>query len=81
MGEFILKGSNDGINWTTLLYLYRNEEVIYGKIYTDVKGCFRYFNLKIGYTQNENKPAGVILWGTQIDNNANNGLGYTEGIF
>lgn len=67
MGEFILKGSNDGKNWTTLLY--RNDEVIYGKVYTDIKGCFRYFNLKIGYTTSGNYPGGITLWGTQIDNN------------
>jgi len=67
MGEFILRGSNDGVNWTTLLY--RNGVVVYGKVYTDVKGCFRYYNLKIGYTANNNKPSGVTLWGTQIDNN------------
>lgn len=67
MGEFILKGSNDGKNWTTLIY--KNGEVVYGKIYTELKGCFRYFNLKIGYTSNDNKPGGVTLWGTQIDNN------------
>lgn len=67
MGEFILRGSNDGVNWTTLLY--RNGVVVYGKVYTDVKGCFRYYNLKIGYTASNNKPSGVTLWGTQIDNN------------
>lgn len=67
MSEFILKGSNDGKNWTTLLY--RNGEVVYGKVYTEVKGCFRHYNLKIGYTSNNNKPGGVTLWGTQIDNN------------
>lgn len=67
MGEFILKGSNDGKNWTTLIY--KNGEVIYGKIYTELKGCFRYYNLKIGYTSDDNKPGGVTLWGTQIDNN------------
>ena len=67
MGEFILKGSNDGKNWSTLLY--RNGEVVYGKVYTDVKGCFRHYNLKIGYTSDDNKPGGVTLWGTQIDNN------------
>jgi hypothetical protein len=67
MGEFILRGSNDGKNWTTLIY--KNGEIIYGKIYTELKGCFRYFNLKIGYTSDDNKPGGVTLWGTQIDNN------------
>ena len=67
MGEFILKGSNDGKNWTTLLY--RNGEVIYGKVYTELKGCFRYFNLKIGYTSDDNRPGAVTLWGTQVDNN------------
>lgn len=67
MGEFVLKGSSDGKNWTTLIY--KNGEIIYGKIYTELKGCFRYFNLKIGYTSDDNKPGGVTLWGTQIDNN------------
>lgn len=67
MGEFILRGSNDGKNWTTLLY--RNGQVVYGKVYTEVKGCFRHYNLKIGYTSDDNKPGGVTLWGTQIDNN------------
>ena len=67
MGEFILRGSNDGKNWTTLIY--KNGEIIYGKVYTELKGCFRYFNLKIGYNSDDNKPGGVTLWGTQIDNN------------
>jgi len=67
MGEFILKGSNDGKNWTTLIY--KNGEIVYGKIYTELKGCFRYFNLKIGYTSDDNRPGAVTLWGTQIDNN------------
>lgn len=67
MGEFILKGSNDGKNWTTLLY--RNGEVVYGKVYTDIKGCFRHYNLKIGYTSDNTKSGGVTLWGTKIDNN------------
>ncbi|MBR1734609.1 MAG: discoidin domain-containing protein [Alphaproteobacteria bacterium] len=67
MGEFILKGSNDGRNWTTLLY--RNGEVIYGEVRTDVKGCFRYYNLFIGYTSDDNKPGGISLWGTEIEDN------------
>ncbi len=67
MTEFILRGSSDGKNWTTLLY--RKDEIIYGTIYTDRKGCFRYYDLKIGYTSGNNMPAGVTLWGTQIDNN------------
>lgn len=67
MGEFILKGSNDGKNWTTLIY--KNGEIVYGKVYTELKGCFRYFNLKIGYTSDDNRPGAVTLWGTQIDNN------------
>ncbi|MBQ3564902.1 MAG: discoidin domain-containing protein, partial [Alphaproteobacteria bacterium] len=67
MGEFVLKGSNDEKNWTTLIY--KNGEIIYGKVYTEIKGCFRYYNLKIGYTSDDNKPGAVTLWGTQIDNN------------
>ena len=67
MREFILRGSNDKKTWTTLLY--RNGEVIYGDVYTDVKGCFRYYNVLIGYTSDNNKPGIVKLYGTQIDNN------------
>ncbi len=67
IGKFVLKGSNDGKNWTTLIY--KNGEIIYGKAYTEIKGCFRYHNLKIGYNPDDNKPGGVTLLGTQIDNN------------
>jgi len=67
MNEFSLKGSNDGKNWTTLIY--KNNEIIYGKIYTEIKGCFRYFEVSIGYTTDDNKPGGVTLWGTETDNN------------
>ena len=67
MGEFILRGSNDKKNWTTLLY--KNNEIIYGEVYTDIKGCFRYYNLSIGYTSDDNKPGVVMLYGIQIDNN------------
>lgn len=66
--EFTLRGSNDGRNWTNLLH--KENEIIYGKIYTEKKGCFRYYDLIIGWTSDNNKPSGATLWGTQIDNNA-----------
>lgn len=65
--EFTLRGSNDGQNWTTLLH--KENEIIYGKVYTEKKGCFRYYDLIIGWTNDNNKPSGATLWGTQIDNN------------
>lgn len=67
MKKFMLQGSIDGKNWTTLLY--KENEICYGKVYTDIKGCFRYFKLTIGYTGDDNKPGGVMLFGTEIDNN------------
>lgn len=67
MNEFILKGSNDGKNWTTLLY--KTNEIIYGEIQTEIKGCFRFFEVTIGYNSDDNRPSGVTLWGTQINNN------------
>lgn len=66
LDEFYLKGSNDKQNWTTLLY--KNEEKINGKIFTDLKCCFRYFKLYIGW-ENDNYLRAMQLWGTQIDNN------------
>ena len=67
MNEFIFEGSNDGKNWTTLIH--KENEVCYGKVYTERKGCFRYYKLTIGYTGDDNKPGGVMLFGTEIDNN------------
>jgi hypothetical protein len=66
LGEFWLKASNDKKNWTMLLY--KNNETINGNIPTEIKGCFRYFKLYLGW-KNENYPRGFQLWGTQIDNN------------
>ena len=66
--EFTLKGSNDNKNWTNLLH--KENEIIYGKIYTEKKGCFRYYDLIIDWTSDNNKPSGATLWETQIDNNA-----------
>ena len=66
IGEFWLKGSNDNKNWTTLLY--KNNETINGNIYTEIKGCFRYFKLYLDW-KDDNYPRGFQLLGTQIDNN------------
>lgn len=67
MTEFSVKASVDGKIWTTLIY--KTNEIIEEQVYTDVKGCFRIFEINLGYTSNRNKPCGVTLWGTQIDNN------------
>ena len=67
MNEFIFEGSNDGKNWTTLIH--KENEVCYGKVYTERKGCFRYYKLTIEYTGDDNKPGGVMLFGTEIENN------------
>ena len=67
MSKFVLEGSIDEKNWTTLLY--KENEICYGKVYTERKGCFRFYRLTIGYTGDENKPGGVMLFGTEIDNN------------
>lgn len=66
LGEFYLKGSNDKQSWTMLLY--KNGEAINGEIFTELKGCFRYFKLYVGW-KNDNYPRAMQLWGTQIDNN------------
>ncbi len=66
LGEFYLKGSNDKTNWTTLLY--KNGESISGKVYTETKGCYRYYKLYIGW-KNSNYPRSIQLWGTELDNN------------
>ncbi len=66
LGEFWLKGSNDKKNWATLLY--KNDEAIDGNIYTEIKGCFKYYKLYLGW-KDDNYPKGFQLWGTQIDNN------------
>jgi len=67
MTEFSVRASMDGKNWATLIY--KANEIIEEKVYTDIKGCFRIFEINIGYNNNRNKPCGVTLWGTQIDNN------------
>ena len=66
LGEFWLKASNDKKNWTTLLY--KNNEIVTGNIPTEIKGCFRYYKLYLGW-KDDNYPRGFQLWGTQIDNN------------
>ena len=66
LGEFWLKASNDKKNWTTLLY--KNNEIIAKNVPTEIKGCFRYFKLYLGW-KDDNYPRGFQLWGTQIDNN------------
>ena len=63
--SFIFRGSVDGKNWTTLIH--KENENCYGKNYTENKGCFRYYNLQINYSNNY--PGGVLLYGTQIDKN------------
>lgn len=65
--EFVFKGSNDGKNWTTLIY--KTNEIVYGKIKTEKGGYFRYYELIPKYTSDDNKPGGVSLYGTKIDNN------------
>ncbi len=67
MNKFIFEGSNDNKNWTTLIH--KENQVCYGKNYTERKGCFRYYKLSIGYSGDDNKPGGVMLFGTEIDNN------------
>lgn len=67
MTEFSVKASVDGKNWTTLIY--KTNEIIEEKVYTDVKGCFRIFEINLGYTNEYNALRGITLWGTQIDNN------------
>ncbi len=67
MTEFSVKASVDGKTWTTLIY--KTNEIIQEKVYTDIKGCFRIFEINIGYTNELNGPRGITLWGTQIDNN------------
>lgn len=66
LGEFWLKASNDKKNWTTLLY--KNNEIVAKNVPTEIKGCFRYFKLYLGW-KDDNYPRGFQLWGTQIDNN------------
>ena len=66
LSEFCLKASNDKQNWTTLIY--RKNESVNGNIFTELKGCFRYYKLYIGW-QNSNYPRSMQLWGTKIDNN------------
>ncbi len=64
--EFCLKASNDKQNWTTLIYI--TNETVSGNIFTELKGCFRYYKLYIGW-QNSNYHRSMQLWGTKIDNN------------
>jgi hypothetical protein len=66
IGEFSLKASNDKINWVTLIY--KNGEIVEGDIPTEIKGCFRYFKLKMEWLT-DNYPRCFQLWGTAIDNN------------
>ncbi|MBR1734827.1 MAG: hypothetical protein IJ730_05200, partial [Alphaproteobacteria bacterium] len=66
LSEFCLKASNDKQNWTTLTYI--ENETVSGNIFTELKGCFRYYKLYIGW-QNSNYPRSMQLWGTKIDNN------------
>ena len=66
LSEFCLKASNDKQNWTTLIYI--TNETVSGNIFTELKGCFRYYKLYIGW-QNSNYPRSMQLWGTKIDNN------------
>ena len=66
IGEFSLKASNDKINWVTLIY--KNGEMVEGNIPTEIKGCFRYFKLKMEWLT-DNYPRCFQLWGTAIDNN------------
>ena len=66
LSEFYLKASNDRQNLTTLIYI--ENEIVSGNIFTELKGCFRYYKLYIGW-QNSNYPRSMQLWGTKIDNN------------
>lgn len=66
MKEFVLSGSNDGERWDTLLI--KRDEIVYGKVYTNQKGCYKYYDLKIGYNCEENKPSAITLWGAEVEN-------------
>ena len=67
MSEFIFRGSNDAKNWTTLIR--KSNEIIYGKVPVEKFGVFRYYEIIPTYNSDDNKPGGISLYGTKIDNN------------